>query len=547
MFINITFSKLIIKDFKGIENFEIDFDDKTTDIKGENGTGKTTILDAIYWVFFGKNSLGKSKFDIQPIDSNNQIIPNKTPFVELQLTVGGEPITLCKKLAKTCEYYYDEHEMKATEYAEKVTNIVSEKLFSVLINPVFFGDNYTWQEQKALILDNFEVENTVIEEEKYAGIKKDITTYGYESTLNKYDKKFKEYDKALIGHKSTKEYILNNLEGKSVDSDKDELSKNLQVLRDRVKQLEDSKINLISLEKDLNDADNNITIAKNKFNSDLTNQKNDIQRDIRNKKADKDNLLKQYKEKIAQLKAISDTCVYCGNKIDKDVVAKQKLDIDKEIKEILEKGNLLADQIETLNIQFNNLNSEYVPAKDLVKKKTQIEENIKKLKSSFDDETYGQIREEITTIENQISGYDSIIKFQDDLNRVTNDINETTKLKEDAEIMIEMIKKYNQEYSKLVADKLNSLLKNVKINTFNIQKNGDVKETFEITMYGVPYNSLNSAGKIIAGVELIQLINKALDINFPIVIDNKESITKKFDVENQLITLSVVKGAVLGV
>jgi exonuclease SbcC len=91
------------------------------------------------------------------------------------------------------------------------------------------------------------------------------------------------------------------------------------------------------------------------------------------------------------------------------------------------------------------------------------------------------------------------------------------------------------------------LLKKVKINTFNVQKNGEVKETFEITMYGVPYNSLNSAGKIIAGVELIQLVNKALDINFPIVIDNKESITKKFDVQNQLITLSVVEGALLGV
>ena len=131
-FINITFSKLRINDFQGIESFEIIFDNKTTSLKGENGTGKTTILDAIYWVFFGKNSLGKSKFDIQPLDSNNQIIPKKTPFVELQLMIDGEPTTLCKKLAKTCEYYYDEHEMKATEYAEKVSNIVSEKIvFSI--------------------------------------------------------------------------------------------------------------------------------------------------------------------------------------------------------------------------------------------------------------------------------------------------------------------------------------------------------------------------------------------------------------------------------
>ena len=176
-----------------------------------------------------------------------------------------------------------------------------------------------------------------------------------------------------------------------------------------------------------------------------------------------------------------------------------------------------------------------------------MKKSIKKLKSNFDDESYVEFRNEITTLENQISGYDSIVKFQDDLKRVNSDIEKTTISKEDAEIMIELIKKYNQEYSKLVADNLNSLLKNVKINTFNVQKNGDVKETFEITMYGVPYNSLNSAGKIIAGVELIQLINKALDINFPIVIDNKESITKKFDVENQLITLSVVEGAILGV
>jgi DNA repair exonuclease SbcCD ATPase subunit len=491
--------------------------------------------------------LGKAKFDIQPIDSNNQIIPNKTPFVELQLMIDGEPTTLCKKLTKTCEYYFDEHEMKATEYAEKISNIVSEKLFSVLINPVFFGDNYTWQEQKSLILDNFKVDNTVIEEKKYVAIKKDITTYGYDSTLNKYDKKFKEYDKELIGYKSNKEYITKSLDGKSIDSDKDELSKKLETLRDRIKQLEDSKVNLISLEKDLNDVNNSITIGKNKFDSDLTNQKNDIQREIRNKESDKDNLLKRYKEKNVQLKAISDTCLYCGNKIDKDTVEKQKVDINAELRKIIDDGNLLADQIKTSKIQLDNLKSEYVPSKDLTKKKTQIEESIKTLKSNFDDETYAEIRTEITTVESQISGYDSIVKLQDDLKKVTSDITDTTKLKEDAEIMIELIKKYNQEYSKLVAENLNSLLKNVKINTFNVQKNGEVKETFEITMYGVPYNSLNSAGKIIAGVELIQLVNKALDINFPIVIDNKESITKKFDVQNQLITLSVVEGALLGV
>ena len=152
--------------------------------------------------------------------------------------------------------------------------------------------------------------------------------------------------------------------------------------------------------------------------------------------------------------------------------------------------------------------------------------------------------EVIRTTEDQIIVHKSNTKNRNPFLMV---ISEDTIQKEVAEIKIELIKQYNRDYSKLVADKINEQLKDVKINTFNIQKNGDVKETFEITMFGVPYTSLNSAGKIIAGVELIQLINKSLDINFPIVIDNKESITKDFDVDNQVITLSVVKGANLGV
>lgn len=544
--IKITFSKLKIKEFKGIDNFEIEFNDKLTNIIGENGTGKTTILDALYWVFYGKNSYGKSKFDIQPLDSDNQIIPNKTPFVEIQLSVDDESVILSKKLSKVCEYYYDEHEMKATEYAEKVNAIVSEKLFSVLINPVFFGDNYTWQEQKSIILDNFEVENTVIQEEKYSEIKKDIITYGYESTLNKYDKKFKDQEKALIGYNSNKEYILKNLEGKTIDSNKDELSKQLLAQRDRIKQLEDTKVTLISLEKDLNDINNSINVDKSKFENNLLNQKSEIQREIANKKSNKDNLVREYKEKNAQLKLIPDTCVYCGNKIDADTIEKQKNDIKSTLDTVINDGNLLADQIKTLEIQIENLNNQYVPSVDLSEKKNNIEERTKSLQKEFNDDLYAEIRNEIDVLEKQISGYDSIIKFQNDLQEVSVSIIEATKLKEEAEIMVELIKKYNQKYSELVANKLNGLLKNVKINIFNIQKNGDIKETFEITMGGVPYSGLNSAGKITAGVELIQLINKSLNINFPIVIDNKESITRDFDVENQLIALHVVKGAELG-
>ena len=90
------FKELHIKDFMGIKDFTIQFKDKITNIKGENATGKTTILHALYWIFFGKNSFGKSKFDIFPLDENNQIIPKKYPEVTLNLLVDDEPIKLSR-------------------------------------------------------------------------------------------------------------------------------------------------------------------------------------------------------------------------------------------------------------------------------------------------------------------------------------------------------------------------------------------------------------------------------------------------------------------
>jgi len=106
-----------------------------------------------------------------------------------------------------------------------------------------------------------------------------------------------------------------------------------------------------------------------------------------------------------------------------------------------------------------------------------------------------------------------------------------------------LLKDYHQEFSQLIADELNGKFDKVSITTFEIQKNGETKEKFSISMDGVPYKSLNSAGKIEAGVELIKLISNSLGLMMPIVIDNKEGCTRDFKIDNQILTLSVVKGA----
>ena len=55
--------KIILKDFRNYEGQELDFNDKFNYIYGNNGQGKTNILEAISFISFGKSFLGASEHD----------------------------------------------------------------------------------------------------------------------------------------------------------------------------------------------------------------------------------------------------------------------------------------------------------------------------------------------------------------------------------------------------------------------------------------------------------------------------------------------------
>ena len=66
-------NRLTIHKFKGIEDFEIEPNGKDVTIRGENGTGKTTIADALAWVITGKGIDGstiESQIKLRGADGN---------------------------------------------------------------------------------------------------------------------------------------------------------------------------------------------------------------------------------------------------------------------------------------------------------------------------------------------------------------------------------------------------------------------------------------------------------------------------------------------
>ena len=87
---------MAIENFKGCRGAAVNFVDGVTHIDGENGSGKTTIADAWFWVMDDSDYKGHSKPDIRPEGADDGVLTS----VELVFTVdGGKDITF-KKMQK---------------------------------------------------------------------------------------------------------------------------------------------------------------------------------------------------------------------------------------------------------------------------------------------------------------------------------------------------------------------------------------------------------------------------------------------------------------
>lgn len=164
----IKLKKLILKNFKGIKDLSLEFD-KTTNIYGDNGTGKTTIFDAFTWLLFDKDSQDRTTFEIKTLDANGEAIHGLEHQVNGVLEVDGNQLTLTKifkekwtKKKGEAErqltghetlYYINEVPAKQSEYKAKINSIINESLFKLISNPTYFSMNLKWQDRRKTILD----------------------------------------------------------------------------------------------------------------------------------------------------------------------------------------------------------------------------------------------------------------------------------------------------------------------------------------------------------------------------------------------------------
>ncbi len=160
-------TKLTLTNFKGVKAFAFMPSADGAVVRGDNGTGKTTLADAFMWLLFNKDSQGKSDFEIKALDKFNNPLHHLDHTVEATLDVAGKAVVL-KKVYKekwtkkrgslqadltshTTDYYIDEVPKPKREYEARIKEIIEEETFKLLTSPTYFNDLH-WTKRRDTLL-----------------------------------------------------------------------------------------------------------------------------------------------------------------------------------------------------------------------------------------------------------------------------------------------------------------------------------------------------------------------------------------------------------
>ena len=183
----IRISNLKLKNFKGIKDLEIDFNNENTNIYGKNATGKTTIFDAFKWLFFDKDSNDRKDFNIKTLDSENKPIHFLDHEVEATLVVDEMKMVFKKILHEKwvtkrgqseqefagheTNYWIDEVPIKKKDYEEKINSLIPESLFKLITDPTYFNNQLKWTERRELLIN---ISGTTISDDEILNSKEEF-------------------------------------------------------------------------------------------------------------------------------------------------------------------------------------------------------------------------------------------------------------------------------------------------------------------------------------------------------------------------------------
>ena len=196
----VIFKSIEIQNFKGFKSYSTGFDPVSTSFYGKNGSGKTSIADAISWCLFGKDTQNRSQFDIKHHTDDEKQATKTEVSVTLEITADGIDHTIKRMLKEKwqtkrgetteefkgnyTEYFINGNLSSQGEFSTFIKNLIDENVFRAVSNPYFFT-SLPWKEQRAFLSEmvgNITNEEIADNDERFADLLKaltqeDITAY----------------------------------------------------------------------------------------------------------------------------------------------------------------------------------------------------------------------------------------------------------------------------------------------------------------------------------------------------------------------------------
>lgn len=162
----ITIKRLTLINFKGIKRLDIDFENQT-DIYGANGTGKTSIADAVNWLWFGKDSSDRKDFEIKTLDFAGKVIPMIEHEVSAVYLINGDEVTMKRILKENwvkkrgsiesefagnvTDLYWNDVPMTLTDFNKKVESVCAEAILKPISSTSYFT-SLDWKAQRSFLI-----------------------------------------------------------------------------------------------------------------------------------------------------------------------------------------------------------------------------------------------------------------------------------------------------------------------------------------------------------------------------------------------------------
>lgn len=638
---SIILKTLILRNFKGIKDLRVDFN-RVTDISGDNAVGKTTIFDAFTWLLFDKNSLDAKDFEIKTLDKNNNVIHGLEHEVSALLNIDGVEKKLSKiykeKWTKkrgeaekqltghTTDYYIDDVPVKKVEFQEAIGNIIDEKLFKLITNPLYFSTILNWKDRRNVLL------SIIGDVDVMDVIKGNNTLKGFDALLG--EKTVDDLKKTLVARKRKINQDINSIPVRIDELDKSVLNLDFEALEDELKlkneelkQVEDklydsTKLGDVVLEKQqkLFNLKNMLQSIEYKAESQANRPKKELEALLDEKAYElKDTLRKvsTLEERLVSIKFKKDlvkdqmdslrntwheeklrtlefnenefVCPTCKREFEADDIEAKKESLieqfniskSRKLSDINNKGVAKKTEFEEIENQISNLENEIEETKV---KASGLEEEVKGIKVKLDNfkasivlgEEHKKVSCEIADLEVEINDNTSTKDLISSLRREKSDLvdaidnikakltyrekNKATlerieELKDEERKLAETLAKVEKEEFqcetfikakvKLMEDSINEKFKYVSFKLFNTLVNGAIEECCVATVNGVPFDSVNNAGKINAGIDIINTLCNHYGVNATVFVDNAESVNELLECKSQVIRLIVSKDKTL--